>query len=161
MKVESNDVRKVLNFAVKDVANSFLSLSFSEKVPLTSQKIQYLMYLLTASEIQKGQYVLSETFIADASGPKLSTLAHYWANTSEIKKYAKIADGKAFRVGEKELQDSISDIFQEFARFDESKLERICKAEDGAWSLARKSKSRFVSEQDFMADKSFVRELVR
>jgi len=137
------------------VSNNFLIRSFAQKIPVTSMKIQKMLYFLYRDYLKETNISLfSERFSAWKYGPVLESVYHtfkkYGANS--ITSYGGIP---AYSVKEaedpvlKELMDNIWDNSRPYNGIDLSKLTH---KPESAWYKAWVTNNPFLLDEDIIKD---------
>lgn len=94
-----------------NVANSFIKKSFEERIYITPQKLNYLIYLLYSDYLfQTGEKLFNEEFIKTDKGPVLPNVEFKFGcfKNNVITEYATDAVGKIFVVSSSFFEERLS-----------------------------------------------------
>lgn len=151
-------------FSPSNISNNILWRSFDSGVAVSPMKLQKLLYFV-ASEYAKetGQPLLAEPFRAWRYGPVVRSVYDEFKSFrgDPIRKYAKDAQGKAYRISEKdnpELRDALDRVWSHAASMSAVELSRITHAPDSAWSKAW-NHHELISDEDLAQDRTYLKRL--
>ncbi|WP_083404636.1 MULTISPECIES: Panacea domain-containing protein [unclassified Curtobacterium] len=147
-----------MGFSSSNVSNNILKRAFDEDVTVTPMKLQKILYFV-ASEYAKetGKPLFDEPFRAWQYGPVLRSVYDEFRTYggSPIRKFAKDAEGKAYRVSEKSnpaLKNAIDRVWEKTATRSAVDLSRITHNKGSAWSKTYTSRLSDYIEDDLIRD---------
>ena len=136
------------------IANTILSMAFSEAKDITPMKLQKLIYFIYKRYLQITQQPLfSERFEVWQYGPVLSSVYEEFKSygSNHIKKYYISGDGKAWIINmdmNEEFSDAFNFVWSKYADLDGIFLSSLTHKINSAWHKALKNEMVFLADND-------------
>lgn len=151
-------------FSPSHVSNNILRRAFNDDIAVSPMKLQRLLYFV-ASEYAKitGSPLLGESFQAWQYGPVVRSVYdefHSFGGGS-IRKFAKDAQGKSYRVNEKHnpaLTYAIDRVWQKASNRSPVDLSRVTHLPESAWSKAYE-KQEYIDDNELARDNTYAHAL--
>ena len=155
-----------MSFSAVNVSNNILLRAFEQDVSVSPMKLQKLLYFV-ASEYAKetGTPLFNEQFRAWQYGPVLRSVYDEFKSYSgaPIRKYAKDAEGKAYRIDENKnppLARALDRVWSQAKGVSAVELSRITHEPGSAWFNTYQARgSELIPEDALAADETYRKRL--